>query len=249
MKKLIDDLREEYKKVTGKEAAIRWTRITLQKKITDAEILQAGHAAIESSKSPLNTSGDIKPEFEDLAAGPEITDKSKAVSSLQPQKERRGGFREDAGRPRGQSDERARCERLLSLEVPDLAVKKIIQGINLILGRFTLAAFTPDQVDSLSLGFTLPLYYWFPSLEGGVGNKWALHFQSMELIGKPVNERMQLINQIMQQAKEQEDDKKESKENIEPEKVKPEGVDAAAAENPAEKKLPARSGRKKKQRC
>lgn len=248
MKMSIEDFRIKYEKITGKEAAIRWNKVTLKKKILDAEILQAGHAAKEKAKSRPETSGDIKPEFEGLAAGPEITEKSKAeaVPSEQPRKERRGGFREDGGRPTGQSDERARCERLLSLEVPDLAVKKIVQGINLVLGRFTVAAFTPDQVDSLSLGFTLPLYYWFPSLEGGVGNKWALHFQSMELIGKPVKERMQLINQIQQQAKEQENGEKESNENSE---IAPEKVDTVASgrvEKPAGKKRPARSRSKKK---
>jgi len=243
MKKSIDDLRAEYKRVTKKDPAIRWNRRTLEKKILDAEILQAGHAALENSKSTPNTSSDIKPEFEALASGPEITEKSKseAATSEQPQKERRGGYRENAGRPTGQSDERARCERLLALEVPDLSVKKIVQGINLVLGRFTLAAFTPDQVDSLALGLTLPLYYWFPSLEGGVGNKWALHFQSAELIGRPVTERMQFINQIMQQAKEQENVEKKSNENIEPEKV-----DAVPVKRSKAEKRPARSGRKKK---
>jgi len=251
MKKSLDDLREEYKRLTGKDFAIRWNKRTLEKRILDAEILQAGHAARENAKSPPNTSGDIKPEFEDLASGPEITDKSKseAAPSEQPSahpQERRGGVRENAGRPKGQSDERARCERLLALEVPDLSVKKLIQGINLVLGRFTFAAFTPVQVDSLALGFTLPLYYWFPSLEGGVGNKWALHFQSIELIGKPVTERMQLIIQIQQQAKEQENVEKENKENIEPEKFVAVDAEAVPGEKPAGKKRPARSGRKKK---
>ena len=244
-KKSIDDLRTGYKKITGKDPAIRWNRRTLEKKILDAEILQAGHAARENAKSRPETSSDIKPEFEDLAAGPRIIDisEAEAVPSEQPQKERRGGFREGAGRPQGQSDERARCERLLALEVPDLSVKKIVQGFNLILGRFTVSAFTPDQVDSLALGFTLPMYYWFPSLEGGVANKWALHFQAAELIGKPVTERMQFINQINQQAKEQENGEKENKENIEPEKV--DSV-AAAAKKPTGEKRPDLPGRKKK---
>ena len=50
MKKTIDDFRSEYKKVTGKEPAIRWNKRTLQKKITDAEILQAGYASKEKAK-------------------------------------------------------------------------------------------------------------------------------------------------------------------------------------------------------
>jgi len=265
MKKSIDDLRAEYKRVTKKEAAIRWNRRTLEKKILDAEILNAGYAAKENAKSPPNTAGDIKPEFESLASGPEITEKSKAEAATSEQPvEKRGGPREGAGRPIGQTDERARCERLLSLEVPDLAVKKIVQGINLVLGRFTLAAFTPEQIDSLALGFTLPMYYWFPSLEGGASNKWTLHFQSMELIGKPVNERMQLINQIMQKAKEQENGGKKDEEKIEQKKDEapgkvPEARGPVAARGPGGSRGPggapvrptvqkrlARSGSKKK---
>jgi len=242
-KKTIDDLRIEFERVTKKEPAIRWNRRTLEKKILDAEILQAGHAAKDKAKSTPETFSDIKPEFESLAT--EISN-AEAATSEQPPQERRGGFREGSGRPMGQSNERARCERLLALEVPDLAVKKIVQGVNLVLGRFTLAAFTPDQVDSLALGFTLPLYYWFPSLEGGVANKWALHFQSAELIGKPVTERMQLVNQIIQKSKEQENGEKENKENIEPEKFVAAAAEAVPGEKPAQKKRSAGPGRKTK---
>jgi len=246
-KQSIDGLRIGYKNITGKDPAIRWNRRTLEKKILDAEILQAGHAAREDAKSPPDTSSDIKPDFEALAGDVEIkgTEKfdGKYVAEPIDTKERRGGFREGSGRKIGQSDERERCERLLALEVPDLAVKKIVQGINLVLGKFTLAASTSEQVDSLALGFTLPMYYWFPSLEGGVGNKWALHFQSMELIGKPVTERMQLINQIQQQAKEQENDGKENHESKEIKKAIEQDVPTRKTKT---KKPPARSGRKKK---
>ena len=246
MKKSRDDLRGDYFKVTQKKPSIRWNKKTLMKKITDAEILQAGYVAKEKAQSPPNTSSDVKPDFESLASGPEIIDKSEAATSEQPQKERRGGPREGAGRPIGQSDERARCERLLALQVPDLAIKKIVQGINLVFGRFTLAAFTPEQIDSLALGFTLPMYYWFPSLEGGASNKWTLHFQSMELIGKPVNERMQLINQILQQqAKEQENGDKKDEKIIEQKKDEVPGKSPAGKKSKA-KKHPARSGRKAK---
>ncbi|MBA7518562.1 hypothetical protein ES705_10633 [subsurface metagenome] len=257
MKKSIDDLRAEYKRVTKNDPAIRWNRRTLEKKILDAEILEASYAAREKAQSQPKTTSDIKPEFESLASGPEKS-KAEASTSAKPQKGRWGGHRDGAGRPIDQSDERARCERLLALQVPDLSIKKICQGLNLVFGRFTLAAFTSEQIDSLALGFTLPLYYWFQSLEGGVGNKWALHFQSMELIGKPVNERMQLINQIMQQAKEQENGGKKGEEIIEQNKDEEPGKIPGGSRGPGgagggrtrarstAEKRPARSGSKKK---
>jgi len=196
MKKTIDVLRKDYFNVTGKKAAVRWNRPTLIKKILDAEILKAGHAAHAKVSQPAEQ---VKsnPEFEKLAGDIPIENIDHAVTSEQPSQEKRGGPREGAGRPIGQTDERARIERILSLEKPDLSVRKVIQGLNLVMEKFTPLPFTPAQVESIALGFTLPLYYWFPSTEGA-SNKWVLHFQALEYIGGPVAERMKSINQIVE---------------------------------------------------
>jgi len=195
-KKTIDVLRGEYFNVTGKAAAIRWNRPTLAKKILDAEILKAGHAAHKKVSQPAEK---VKSnlEFEKLAGDIPVENINQAVTSEQPLQEKRGGPREGAGRPPGQTDERARIERLLSLQKPDLSVRKVIQGLNLILEKFTPLPFTPAQVESIALGVTLPLYYWFPSTEGAA-NKWVLHFQALEYIGGPINERMNSINQFVE---------------------------------------------------
>lgn len=232
MKKTIDDFRTEYKKVTGKDPSIRWNKKVLQKKITDAEILSAGYAAKAKVISLPDSSGDIKPGFEVLASG------EKPVE--EPLEERRGGFREGSGRPTGQSDERARVERILELEVPDLCVKKFVQGLNLILKKFTPAGFEPDQVERIALGITLPLYYWLPSIEGA-SNPFVLHLQALEYIGGPVMKRAETIKIIIEQ------NKKEIQ-NVE-EKQKPEIQQSPAAEpNPAVKKSPvkARSAAKRR---
>ena len=204
-KKTIENLRDDYQRVTGKEAAIRWNRSTLEKKITDAEILQASYA-VKDAAQPVRSITDPNPAFEALASEPD----SDTVGNEKDQVEidRRGGAREGAGRPDGQSDERARIERLLELDVPDLAVWKILQGLNLILVKFTPAGFDADQLDSLALGVTLPLYYWFPAVQGA-GNKWTLHLQAIEYIGKPIKERAEFINQLTKQKELEHDKEKE----------------------------------------
>ena len=197
MKRSIEYLRGDYFKVTGgKVAAVRWNRRALEKKILDAEILKAGHAAHNKVSQPAEKVA-LNPEFEKLASDIPVDNLNQAVTSEQPSQETRGGPREGAGRPIGQTDERARIERLLALEKPDLSVRKLVQGLNLIMAKFTPLPFTAEQVESIALGVTLPLYYWFPSTEGAA-NKWVLHFQALEYIGGPVAERMKSINQIVE---------------------------------------------------
>lgn len=190
MKITIEDLRKEYTEVTGKEWSLRWNKQTLIKKITDARILKAGYAEKNRLENKPLSSGDIKPEFETLAGELKTNEhiSDEGVSSESFPTEIRGGPREGAGRPIGQTDERSRVQRLLELEVPDLAVKKLIQGLNLILAKFTPLPFTSEQVESIALGVTLPLYYWFPSIEGRMG-PWTLHFQALEYIGVPIGQR------------------------------------------------------------
>jgi len=196
MKQTIDDLRIEYKRVTGKDASIRWNKRTLEKKITDAEILKAGYAV--KAKAVYSQDSDVKPEFERLIAD-EVTPSKSSIEDVAVV-ERRGGPREGAGRPTGQSDERARVQRLLELEVPDLCVKKFVQGLNLVLKKFTPVGFEPDQVERIALGITLPLYYWLPSIEGA-SNPFVLHLQALEYIGEPVMKRAETINIIIEQNK------------------------------------------------
>jgi len=207
MKKTIDDWRKEYELVTGKQAAIRWNSTTLQKKITDAEILAAGYAAKERTKSPADVT-EPNPEFEKLASqepaissqtGPEPERTQEAVPT-----DGRGGPREDSGRPFGQTDLRARVERVMSLEVPDLAVAIAVDGLNAGLTRLTgigidekpvstvdLSRF-PHGSPSLALGLTRLLYFWFPSLQGRT-DVVTLHLEALYLIINPLRERAQRI--------------------------------------------------------
>lgn len=225
-KKTLSDYRKEYEHVTNKKPAVRWTITDLKKKITDARILKEGHAAIERSKfGGDNQPGEVKPDFENLVA--------EQAEQAEPKVDGRGGAREGAGRPIGQTDERARIERLLSLEKADLGVLKFVQGLNLMLSRFSPVPFTKEQCESIALGVTLPLYYWFPFLEGAA-NKWTLHLQALEYIGRPVSERALTISQIaIQQQKESDNGKEEN--------VKEENVKEAAPAAPAKKKRSAGS--------
>lgn len=237
-KETIDDLRLRYKKVTQKEPAIRWNRQTLRKKITDAEILKAGYAQLENqtAESPAMFK-EPKPDFEALAGKDNL---DRLDQELNEEKaESRGGARPGAGRPVGQTDERARIERLLSLEKPDLGVLKIVQGFNLLLEKFTPLPFDKDQVESIALGFTLPLYYWFPSVEGAA-NKWTLHLQALDYIGRPVTERAVFITQMSQPIEKESENVKEKtvKEDVEEKGVEEKAGPAApgpAAPGPAAK--------------
>lgn len=175
----INDYRDQYKAIANKEAAKRWNIATIKKKIAlaQAEIDFEKNAEKKENK---NISVGSKPEFEKMLDSQE----DNVVIDPEEKTENRGGFREGAGRPVGQTDERAKCERLMSLEKPDLAVSKIFQGLNLALGKATGVPFTFDEVESIALGVTLPLYYWFPSMEGRAG-VFTLHCTALENIGVP----------------------------------------------------------------
>lgn len=67
MKTTIDDLRSEYRDLFKKEPAKRWNKTTLNKKITDEQILQSAYASKDRSESPSREPGP-KPEFEKMAA-------------------------------------------------------------------------------------------------------------------------------------------------------------------------------------
>lgn len=245
----VDDLRTEYKKIAGKEPAIRWNKTTLRKKITDHQILQAGYAEKERADSLPRQAGDVRPEFEVLAGetrqSPHHAGEGDQVDQ-QPPKDGRGGPREGAGRPIGQTDERARVQRLMSLEVPDLGVFKIVQGLNLAVGRLTGLPFTRDQCSSIALGVTLPLYYWFPAIEGA-SNKWTLHLTALEYIGTPIRERVLTINQLAHEAQRKEAEHGQQEENQKDEKANTKQAPDAPATG-SEKKRAARSGSRKKQR-
>jgi hypothetical protein len=238
----LDDLKKEYTRATGKEPAIRWNRTTLQKKITDAEILTAGYAKIDGAmKKQTVEPSDPNPEFEKLAADDENSSGAKAGEAGPPYDQGessqpadgRGGPREGAGRPTGQTDERARVERVMAIEVPDLAVGIGVDALNTGLARITgvgiddkavaseALANMPHGSQSLALGLTRLLYYWFPSLQGRT-DVVTLHLEALFLIMNPFRERAEKVNQLIKQQKETE----HAKEKIQPET--PEAVPAAA---------------------
>jgi len=184
----VDDLRKDYEKLTGKKASVNWNKAQIQKKMKLFQAEKQIDAEQQRPKTKDQRPIEPNPEFE------KMLDSDKISSSLdsgynpdipdQPQAETRGGFREGAGRPFGQTEERSRCERLLKLEKPDIAVQKILQGLNLALGKATGVPFSFDQVDEIALGVTLPLYYWFPSMEGRAG-VFTLHCVAAEKIVVP----------------------------------------------------------------
>ena len=207
-KKDLDQLRKDYVRVTGREPAIRWNKQTLEKKMLDAEILAAGYAAKDRELPPV-TVGEPNPDFEKLASEPEMLSSDPAVPSLQEvPRDGRGGPREGAGRPTGQTDRRARCERVMAVEVPDLAVAVAVDGLNTGLRRMTgvgiddkpAAKFEdmPHGSDSLALGLTKLLYFWFPSLEGR-SDIVTLHLQALYLIVNPFRERAERVHELIKQ--------------------------------------------------
>jgi hypothetical protein len=238
-KKTLSDYRKEYKDVTGKNPAVRWTITEIKQKLIDFKILKAGHEHIEKSKSPEPMFHEKNPDFEALVSDQVIEEN---VTEPEPKIETRGGFRSGAGRPVGQTDERARIERLMELEKPDLGVLKVVQGFNLVLSRFSPLPFTKEQCESIALGVTLPLYYWFPSVQGAA-NKWTLHLTALEYIGRPLTERAMSINQ-MSQPKEPENVQEQKENNqieIQPEQKPADEIGGDPAKNRTQKKHVARS--------
>ncbi len=204
MKKSIEDWRKEYQKVTGREPAIRWNKQTLEKKIADAEILAAGHAARERDGKTPAAVGEPNPAFEVLASEPEISSAPAGPPEAEQSGDGRGGPREGAGRPMGQTDERARIERVMAIEVPDLAVALGVDVLNGGLARVTGAGLDdkpvsaidleslPHGSQSMALGLTRLLYYWFPSLQGRT-DVVTLHLEAIFLILNPLRERAERI--------------------------------------------------------
>jgi hypothetical protein len=204
----LDDLKKEYTRVTGKEPAIRWNRPTLQKKITDAEILAAGYAAKDGAmKKQSVEAGAPNPAFEELASQPEKLSAPAGPPDVEQSGDGRGGPREGAGRPTGQTDERARIERVMSLEVPDLAVAMGVDVLNGGLARITGSGLDdkptsaislkdfPHGSESMALGVTRLLYYWFPSLQGRT-DVVTLHLEALFLIINPLRERAERIYKV-----------------------------------------------------
>jgi len=220
-KTTIDLLRKEYEQVTGKKAAIRWNKRTLEKKIRDFQILKAadeaesftpvhGVAAAENAEFEQLAKTDVPPFVGSVSHGPDTS-----AEPVQPC-DGRGGPRPGAGRPSGQTNERARIERLIELEVPDLGVLMLVSGFNKAIGRATGVPFDKAGCESIALGFTKMLFYWFPSLEGGSGPV-SLHIQSIGLLWTAIQNRSERINQFKEQAsngteENQEESKEESKE-------------------------------------
>jgi hypothetical protein len=212
MKLTIDDYRKQYRDATGQDPAIRWNKNKIQKEIVLFKAEKEFEKSQNASKEPANIT-ESKPEFEaaidsNQNKSPFLEGTSNVDSADIP--DRRGGFREGAGRPIGQTDKRARCERLLSLEKPDLAILKILQGLNLPLAKFTPVPFTPEQIESIALGITLPLYYWFPSLENRA-DVLTLHLQALEYVAVPFAARTITLKQIQKEKEDVEKNKADQK--------------------------------------
>jgi len=207
----LDDLRKEYQNLTGKKAAVNWNKQTIQKKMK----LYQAEKAIDSeiSKKPADTvTQTVNPAFE--AA---IDNEPADVIPDEPV-ETRGGFREGAGRPIGQTDKRARCEQLMKRDVPDIAIQQLLVGLNLGLFVKTGVPFTEAQIDKIALGITLPLYYWFPSLEGRT-DAITLHLTSLQMIGSAVKEH---VFEVKNYQKQKEQEEKQNQKNDTPVVVTPE---------------------------
>jgi hypothetical protein len=213
----LTDYKKEYEKLTGKKASQNWTIAQCQKKIK----LYQAEKQIEKDmqNKPDTVTQTPNPAFEAALDGSPST-----IAPDVPTEpvETRGGFREGAGRPAGQTDKRARIEALMQLEVPDLAVQQILRGLNLPLAKFTPIPFTEEQIDSIALGITLPLYYWFPNLQGRA-DVVTLHLTAASLVGAPFIARTASLKEIqLKKESEKKNDKTES-ENSTGESVKETG--------------------------
>jgi hypothetical protein len=213
----MDDLRNDYNELTGKAAAIRWNRKTLEKKIRDAKLIKE---ADERDRKRLASEWEDhctpNPEFERLL---DASDESiESEEGVEP--DQRGGSGRGQGRKTGQTDERARIERVMSLEVPDLGVSMLVGGISAGMAKVTgeglddvpsqlpILENMPHGSQSMSLGLTRLLYYWFPSLQGRT-DALTLHLEALALILNPLRERAIRLSQKIKETKNVEKEKSE----------------------------------------
>jgi len=202
--KSLDDYRTEYSSVFGKFPPSSWSRWVLRRKIKEQQAVDANAAfAAEPLKGDIKAvePSNRKTDFEKLAGVPDVESEQKLLDEIHSDSKKEKGR---AGRPTGQTDERARIERLLKIEVPDLVVLKVVMGVCYALGRYDKNPFSKEQVTSMALGATRELYYWFPAADGKI-SQWALHAQALEDIGKPISDRAL-------EAKEKRDEQKSEKE-------------------------------------
>lgn len=207
-KQTVDDLRNEYAQLFGKDASIRWNKPTLRKKIRDKQILDEAYSAQAEREGAAQPESPVrKPDFEALAGDEGLKDEDvfegNGFEDEPMEVDGRGGKREGAGRKVGQTDERARIERLMKLQVPDLIVLKVTMGVCFFFGRLSKHPFSRNHVVSIALGSTRELYYWFPFFEGKT-SKWALHCQAFDDVAQPLYERALEIEAAKKQKPEQE---------------------------------------------
>jgi len=160
----LEQLRKNSKPVLVKMAkklrikvAVGWNKTTLAKKILEKQKLS------ELDETPVQPGPDPdkperKPDFETLATeGPEIAPESPQLDEQGP-----GGYREDAGRTPGLTDEKARVQRILKNQVPDPAVQFVIECAFNLSGEPKKAVEpTPEMI---AVPVTNLLAYYFPNL-------------------------------------------------------------------------------------
>jgi len=108
--------------------------------------------------------------------------------------EKRGGFREGAGRPLGLTDEKAKVKNL-----PQYPSGPIRQGSQALFDLWAAAAkieelaLTDDEADLFSLPITQLAEYYFPGMIPEIAGSWVMLIFAVTRIMKP---RIKLVNKV-----------------------------------------------------
>jgi hypothetical protein len=144
----------------------------------------------------------------------------------------------------------------MALEVPDLAVAMGVDVLNGGLARVTGAGLDdkptsainlgdlPHGSQSMALGVTRLLYYWFPGLQGRT-DVVTLHLEALFLIINPLRERAERIYTAKQQVQNPQG-VQNGNENKAEKTVEPAAVSTAAAEKPVAVKTRSKKFKRKR---
>lgn len=172
-----------------------WTRTTLAKKIIEKEKLKE----LDEYTDPNKSRGEVpqrNPELEAALSGdgpPEPIEDQPELS--QDEKDSRGGAREGAGRKLGQTDEKARVERLLKNQVPDpvymFFLKKFFWSWQRLAKDVPGIVLSDDEAKLVGIPTTNLMTYYFPNLKiTPVLESWFGLYMSLELL---IGSRLDLI--------------------------------------------------------
>jgi hypothetical protein len=193
----------ELRKIAGRfeppiELKPSWTRDKISKLILHRRMDAERELNASQEKGVSHPSVFAQDRKEQQPVNPEFEQAVKVVDK--PKKEKPGGVREGAGRPKGLTDEKAKVKNL-----PQLSSTPIRQGCQSLFDFWASAAhieqlaLSDDEAEKLSLPITQLQEFYFPGILPEIAGTWIMLIFAVSRIVKP---RIDMVNVVRKQRKE-----------------------------------------------